>query len=429
MHLRTLALAALIALTGAVAMAENRIDLIRPDAPALAPFGERPVGVTTLTFVRPDQIDMDRATATQQPTTDRSLTVEVWYPAEDGTTPGTTYDTILRDGATPVTLDGRAARDAEPRRGTRYPLVILSHGFPGNRFLMAHLGENLASKGYVVASIDHPQSTYDDQGAFAATLYHRPRDQRFVLDSLALLQTPLGNIINDQSTAVIGYSMGGYGALILAGGGVTEAATAFSYAPPGGLLAEHQAGSATLAQLTDSRIKAVVAIGPWGRNTDFWDAEGLAGISTPLLLIAGSVDDVSRYDAIRRIFAETRGTTRHLLTFDNANHNAGAPIPAPLESWLPVDGLDFVPFDHYADPVWDTVRMNNITQHFVTAFLDIHLKGDVTRADYLRLIPNAGDGVEMRDESGAPIAGHTYWAGFAPRTAVGLRFETLQAGN
>jgi predicted dienelactone hydrolase len=41
------------------------------------------------------------------------------------------------------------------------PLVIISHGYPGNRYLMSHLGEDLASKGYVVASIDHRDSTYD----------------------------------------------------------------------------------------------------------------------------------------------------------------------------------------------------------------------------------------------------------------------------
>jgi predicted dienelactone hydrolase len=428
MTLRTLAAAALF-LSGAPVLAENRIDLIRPDAPALAAFGNLPVGVTTLEFVREDQIDFALATADSQPTSDRTLTVEVWYPAADGATPGTTYETVLRDGLTPVALQGSAARDATPRTGTRYPLVILSHGYPGNRFLMSHLGENLASKGYVVASIDHPLSTYSDQGAFAATLYHRPRDQRFVLDSLAVLQTDLGNIVDDRNTAIIGYSMGGYGALIFAGGGVTAEATTFSYGPPAGLLAINQAGSDGLADLVDPRVKAVVAIGPWGRNADFWNAEGLSAISIPLLLIAGSVDDVSRYDAIRSIFKETTGTTRHLLTFENANHNAGAPIPAPLESWQPVETLDFIPFDHYADPVWDSVRMNNITQHFVTAFLDIHLKGDVTRAEYLDLIPDAIDGVVVRDDSGNPIAGHTYWAGFADRTGVGLRFETLGAGN
>jgi predicted dienelactone hydrolase len=272
-------------------------------------------------------------------------------------------------------------------------------------------------------------STYSDQGAFSETLYHRPRDQRFVLDSLAMLQTDLGQMVDDRNTAVIGYSMGGYGALILAGGGVTTESTAFTFAPPAGLLAIHQTGSPDLDELTDDRIKAVVAIGPWGRNADFWNAEGLGQIEIPLMIVAGSVDDVSRYDAIRKIFAETTGTTRHLLTFENANHNAGAPIPAPFESWTPVPTLDFVPFDHYADPVWDSVRMNNITQHFVTAFLDLHLKGDVTRETYLDLVPNAIDGVDTRDDAGNPVAGNTYWAGFPPRTAVGLRFETLAEGE
>ena len=55
-----------------------------------------------------------------------------------------------------------------------YPLVILSHGYPGNRFLMSHIGENLASKGFVTVSIDHKDSTYDDQKAFGSTLYNRP---------------------------------------------------------------------------------------------------------------------------------------------------------------------------------------------------------------------------------------------------------------
>jgi predicted dienelactone hydrolase len=54
--------------------------------------------------------------------------------------------------------------------------VIISHGYPGNRFLMSHIGENLASKGFVCVSIDHKDSTYDDQKAFASTLYNRPFD-------------------------------------------------------------------------------------------------------------------------------------------------------------------------------------------------------------------------------------------------------------
>ena len=44
--------------------------------------------------------------------------------------------------------------------GGPFPLVVISHGYPGNRYLMSHLGENLASKGYVTVSIDHAESTY-----------------------------------------------------------------------------------------------------------------------------------------------------------------------------------------------------------------------------------------------------------------------------
>src|SRR4026207_465213 len=74
----------------------------------------------------------------------------------------------------------RAAPGPRPR-APPYPLVIISHGYPGNRFLMSHLGENLASKGFVTVSIDHKDSTYDNQAAFASTLYNRSLDQLFVL--------------------------------------------------------------------------------------------------------------------------------------------------------------------------------------------------------------------------------------------------------
>lgn len=410
-------------------MAQNRIDLVRPDAPSLASYGNFLIGVTTREFINLGQIDVANTTADGSPPLyDRALTTEIWYPAAEGTEQGGSYTALLRDGETEVTLTGRAARDASPAPG-EYPLVILSHGYPGNRFLMSHLGEVLASKGYVVASIDHPDSTYDDQGAFGSTLVNRPWDQRFVLDSLAGLDDDLGAIINADISGIVGYSMGGYGALIFAGAGVTEAAPAFPYSAPQRLLDRNMAGTDSLASLVDPRIKAVVAFAPWGRNTDFWDAEGLGAIEKPLLLVAGSVDDVSVYDAIRQIFAETTGTTRHLLTYENGNHNAGAPIPAPIESWVASPALNFIPFDHYADPVWDSVRLNDISAHFVTAFLDLHLREDVSRAPYLDLVPKATDGVWAVDEAGTPTADFTYWQGFQNRTAVGLRFETLQAGQ
>nr|WP_146345157.1 dienelactone hydrolase [Phaeobacter marinintestinus] len=422
--------AAIVAgLTCGAATAENRIDRIRPDAPELAAFGDHPVGVTTMTFTNPGQIDILNTTADSEPVYDRPLTVEVWYPAKDGTEPGGTYETEIRDGITKTVLHGSAARDADPASGETYPLIVISHGYPGNRFLMSHLGENLASKGYVAVSIDHTDSTYPDMAAFGSTLLNRPVDQKFVIDQMAALDGPIGDITDASNTGVLGYSMGGYGAMIFGGAGVTQASTEYSWGTPNGLLERHLAGSQTHADLIDPRVKAIIAIGPWGMNTGFWDAEGLAGFEKPLLLIAGGSDDVSVYAAIRQIFEGTTGTDRHLLTFAGANHNAAAPMPAPEESWEPVETLDFVPFEHYADAVWDSTRMNNNAQHFATAFFDLHIKGDADKAMYFDLIEQASDGVYSVDENGDQKDDHTYWNGFPDRSAVALLFETLTKGN
>ncbi|TNJ40168.1 dienelactone hydrolase [Phaeobacter sp. B1627] len=427
--MKRIALGAALATVASAALAENPIDRIRPDAPALAAYGDHKIGVTTLTFTRKGVADVVNATAETVPTYDRALTVEVWYPAADSTEEGTTYATVLRDGTTATRLTGRAARDAAPAADGPFPLVIVSHGYPGNRFLMSPLAENVASKGYVVAAIDHTESTYSDLSAFASTLVNRPLDQAFVLDSMATLDGPVGSIVDGDSAAVIGYSMGGYGALIFAGGGLSPEIMSSRFAPAQDLLAVHQSGSASHDDLPDDRVKAVVAIGPWGRNWEFWEGAGLGAIEKPLMLIAGGVDDVSDYAAMRRIFDETTGTERHLLTFENANHNAAAPMPAPDNSWPKVESLGYAPFEHYADAVWDTVRMNNITQHFVTAYLDLHLKGIADRATYLELTPKASDGRWSMSEEGVALDDHTYWAGFGNRTAVGLQFETRAAGE
>ncbi|MGB7243907.1 MAG: dienelactone hydrolase, partial [Sulfitobacter sp.] len=119
----------------------------------------------------------------------------------------------------------------------------------------------------------------------------------------------------------------------------------------------------------------------------------------------------------------------HLLTFENANHNAAAPIPAPAECWHMNGKWKFAGFDHYADAVWDTTRMNNIAQHFATAFLDLHLKGDGSKAPFLDLpdIPRRG-AMTLADHTD-PASDHIYWKGFAPRTEAGLKFESKSKGD
>lgn len=393
----------------------NRIDLIRPDAPELAALGDHDVGVRTLTLTNPQQPDILNTPRDGDTVyADRTLTVEVWYPAALGEqqTPGTHYQTTTRNPAITATLTGMAVRDAAPaRHDTAYPLVIISHGYPGNRYLMSHLGENLASKGYVVAAIDHTDSTYEDQKAFASTLYHRAPDQRFVLEQMASFSSQsdhfLSGLVDAENTGLIGYSMGGYGVVNNLGAGYSEQGVNFFGGPPNGLLSDHAAANPDFKTHLDPRIKAGIPIGPWGMNMSFWDSTGLAGLTIPSLFVAGSVDTTSGYEeGIKKIYDGATNSDRYLLTFINAGHSAAAPIPLPVEfhSQENQEGAG-----HYTDPVWDTLRMNNILQHFVTAFLGRHLKGDEAMEPYLDIPAGDSNGQQ--------------WPGFEDGSAIGLRWQ------
>jgi predicted dienelactone hydrolase len=409
---------------------QNRIDLVAPTAPDLAAFGPLPIGVRTITVTdrrRPDVLRTPEAGPVAR--YDRALTLEVWYPAVAPAPGGSDYRTTAIDPSIAVTLHGRAARDAEGARGGPYPLVVISHGYPGNRLLMSHLGENLASKGFVAVSIDHTDSTYADRQAFASTLYNRSPDQLFVVGEMARLGasgsgSPLAGLVDATRTGIVGYSMGGYGVVNTIGGGYSAAAVSGQGAPPQRLLAGRTTADAGYRASLDARIVAAIAIGPWGMQRGYWDAAGLAGIRTPVLFVAGSADEVSGYDqGTRAIFDGAVNADRYLLTFVNAGHNAAAPIPAPAEV-LAAGDKGRAAFAHYADAVWDTVRMNNVLQHFATAWFELHLKGDRARAAYLDVaVPEGRAAVYAMDRDGRPTAPHTYWKGFQRGTAVGLRLE------
>jgi predicted dienelactone hydrolase len=409
---------------------DNRIDVIRHDAPELAFFGEYDIGVRTLEFTdsnRPDILNTVEGSETAF--YDRSLTIEVWYPALLGEDqlPGGDYSTTTRDPTITAILHGRAVRDARSLKSLgAMPLVIISHGYPGNRYLMSHLGENLASKGYVVASIDHRDSTYTDQRAITSTLYNRPLDQLFVLDQVDALSNTsdsfLYGMVDAEQTGIVGYSMGGYGLVINLGGGYTDTTAARDVAPPNDLANRHAASNPEFNKTLDSRIKAGFAVAPWGMAAGVWSPNDLENIDVPTFYLAGSADVTAGYEnGVRSIYDSATSSDRYLLTYVNAGHNAGAPIPLPIEI---LESENQVGASHYTDPVWDSIRMNNIMDHFATAFFDYHLKQNTEAHTYLQVVPDSQDGVySVKD--GQPTDNHTYWKGFDKGTARGLILEHL----
>ena len=370
---------------------QNQIDFINPLAPEFAQFGKLDIGVRTIEVSSPDAVDvLSTPRGGETAVYERRLTVEVWYPADlAGGEPGGTYEAITRNPQITATLRGRASRNADALVGAGpYPLIIISHGYPGNRYLLSHTGENLASKGYIVASIDHKESTYEDQQSIASTLYNRPIDQRTVLNSMAALsediESPFYSLVDSENTGIIGYSMGGYGLVNNLGGGFSEQSVNGFISPPNALLEIHSTSNPNFRDRLDVRVKAGLLVAPWGMNAGFWTDTDLAGITVPSFYIAGDQDTVAGYDnGTKKIYEGAINSERYLLTYLGAGHNAGAPISLPME----LDNDENAePATHYRDDNWDNVEMNNIMDHFATIWFDKHLKG-VERVEALNSVP------------------------------------------
>lgn len=389
-----------------------------PDAPELSARGDYDVGVRTMNLVHKNQVDIINSKEGKDPMYDRPLTIEIWYPAAlaEGAEASVVYEEVMGTrGDTlrplvPFTFKGRAMRDAAPiSKDGSFPLVVISHGYVGSRYLMTYLTENLASKGYVVATIDHTDSTFKDANAFQSTLLNRALDIRFVLNEMEALgaassKDALKGIVDANNTAIIGYSMGGFGVLNVAGAGYSDAFAGFTVGMTGGskAIGIHSASNPEYQKQLDPRIKAVVAFAPWGMERGVWDAEGLKGLKTPTLFIAGSQDDISGYEkGIKAIYTGAVNADRYLLTYMGARHNV-APNPPPAESLAP--GLHIDEYYRYADGTWDQRKMNNVNQHFITAFIGTQLK----QKDYSKYLDIQANSNEKN------------WEGFKPRSSTGM---------
>ncbi|MHB1870021.1 MAG: alpha/beta hydrolase family protein [Steroidobacteraceae bacterium] len=413
------------------AFAEQPPSVYGPDSPALARLGPHAVGVVKITLVEHEQVDVlaYNPRTHSAPKRNRALVVDIWYPALAA--PGSRralYSAAFRSEppAAPAhfTIPGIAVRGA-PFSGGPYPLVIVSHGYSENApAALSWITENLASKGYVVAAIDHHDPSVSQ---FAGPVLRRPLDIAFVAETL---QRTLAekHWIDPRRTALIGYSMGGYGVLTAAGA-ILDPHSPMAKAVPGGLLLPYCRGGALQRSIAVAHLRAVVAISPAGGPPwNAWGAHGLAGIRAPLLIINGNRDRIVGYRrAGLRVFKGAVYAPRYLLTFEEAGHDIGLD-PAPPQMRNSLWNMSW-----FQDPVWDTRRVNAINTHFITAFLNLYVKKEKAFAAYLDVrVVHAGRGKWPHDHArfGAYSPGTgdiTVWKGFQRSFSVGLTMQRATA--
>ncbi|MFG2744584.1 alpha/beta hydrolase family protein [Streptomyces chartreusis] len=233
------------------------------------PTGPHPVGRSTLHLV-----DRDRPDPWVPSAGPRQLMLSMYYPARPGTGgPTAPYMTteearhLLELRAPDVTVPPEvisgvrtwAHADARPARG-RFPLVVLSPGFTFPRATLTGLAEDLASRGYAVALVDHPYENAgttlpdgqtlpcaicDEFSAIGgdAVAESRARDVSFVLDRLTGRQPAwrYARVIDAKRIGMAGHSIGGNSAAATMAGdarvraGVNMDGTFFSKVPEGGL--------------------------------------------------------------------------------------------------------------------------------------------------------------------------------------------------
>jgi dienelactone hydrolase len=169
--------------------------------------------------------------------------VSLYYPARPGhgrTAPYMTTgearafleDRDLADAVPAETLSGTRTRTharpgARPAQG-KFPLVVLSPGFSVNRSTLTLLAEELASHGYVVASVDH---AYESVGTafpgnrmltcvacekapevgYETVATGRAQDVSFLLDRLTARHSPWrhADVIDRTRIGMAGHSIGG----------------------------------------------------------------------------------------------------------------------------------------------------------------------------------------------------------------------------
>lgn len=219
----------------------------------------------------------------------RPVPLYVWYPADASSvdvTPEADYRLDEVSGLGPPAPSslfekygcGRAYQAPPVSDDAPFPLVLFSPGSGGHPLAFVAFAARLASHGFVVAVPYHWGDAYWSgetkfDGAVAGV--HRPGDLSFALTTLlSIADTPgqlLAGAIRPDQVAAAGWSLGGFAAIVLAGGDDLACDTVAD-APP----------STCVALPPDARFRAILALDALATPLHWWE---MARVTVPSLVM------------------------------------------------------------------------------------------------------------------------------------------------
>jgi predicted dienelactone hydrolase len=236
----------------------------------------------------------------------------------------------------------------QPNSPQPTPLLVISPGLASNRSesVFVELAEHLASQGYTVAVIEHPNSNTQQlenllQGLAREVMepsefIDRPRDVSYLLDELTRRNQSAQwrDRIDLQRVGVIGHSFGGYTAFALVGAEINFANLRQICAPRRFDLA---AANVSLIlqcealklpekpyQLRDKRIQSAFVFNPIG-SAVFGEA-GLRQVQTPVFIVSGSKDELAP-PLLEQVcpFTWLNNSPKYLAMIKGGTHNYTTP--------------------------------------------------------------------------------------------------------
>lgn len=252
----------------------------------------------------------------------RPLTIGIWFPSSAQTS------------SQPV---GPFQQNVAPNAsltGMKLPVVFISHGTAGSLGSHYDTALALAEAGFVVVALTHTGDNYQDQ-TFAGNridLTDRPRQLEQVI-RFVLEQWSERIHIDAARVGVFGFSLGGFTALVEAGGvpdlrRMKQLCDERPTAPECSFIGQRQGD--LLGQIKDppvwvhdSRIRAAVIVAP--AVSYLFGSEGLKQVSIPIQLWRAAVDGQAPHAWNSAVVEKGLPTPPDLHTVSGADHYAFLP--------------------------------------------------------------------------------------------------------